>query len=323
MQRRQLLRKGLVLGAVGLLLGVGLMVWLPPASAMKPGAPQVVKCPSCEMLQKRRTLTSGNMFAATYYSDGIIDAPMLPEEPYYVRCPSCFVFFKLSKEVIIGEIPLDTWEWNEDLSERVLVRPIDPKWLEAPLVRFLSTDEYRWAIRSGLYNSGAKDSEEWKEDILSLRFAFWRASNDGRRDKLTYDDNCRVLLAALANANDAESLITRAEIYRNLGEFDKCINLLDQIKNPAEYEPYISAIRAACKANDLLTVIVRDESDDARFRRTRMQLLHRPIAEHEVTEKWTQMPESDRISLIYATSKIPLTELERILEARRSEEDVP
>ena len=287
---------------------------------MYPGNTDVIKCPSCGTLQKRETLASGNTCGAVYYSDGQMDAPMLKAYPYFVQCPSCGVFLKLNKEVVIGEIPvfLNDWSCEPNIFKipmflRGITRYMFPKWsstsyrkpkcaepyksewLNAPYGEFLNIDGYCQAIEKGLYNSGSKDSEEWKGDILSLRIMLWRAFNDrnrivknedweefdhddgiGDRDtktrqegtkmneeeqKVVYDANCRAILAAMADAHDDESLLVRAELHRNLGEFDQCVDLLNQIKDQNEYRPYIASIRKACTSKNTLTVPVIDWED--------------------------------------------------------------
>ena len=75
------------------------------------------------------------------------------------------------------------------------------------------------------------------------------------KDKIVYDENCRAILAAMADDSDDAALLTKAEIHRNLGEFDKCKSLLGIIKGP-RYSPYLVSIRKACDAKNTFTVLV-------------------------------------------------------------------
>jgi hypothetical protein len=183
-----------------------------------------------------------------------MNARMLPSFPYFVKCPSCGVFFKLSREVVVKR------EGKEIVG----------------YVEFLTIDEYCQAIESGLRNSGLKGSREWKKDILSLRFNLWRAFNESSRNggidwkstvtngkikKTVYDENCRAILVAIVDALDDDSLIIRAELHRNLGEFDQCTSTLKKIMNPKEYERYIFAISDACVEKNTLTVKLNDWRD--------------------------------------------------------------
>jgi len=238
---------------------------------MYPGPNHIIKCPSCGAFQQRQSLASGNNFGAVYYSDGNVMMPMLESYPYYVKCPSCGVFLKLSDTVVVGRIP---WDHGSLLREKSHCTSEYPdEWAEAPDAEFLTINEYCRAIENGLCNSGAKDSEEWKKDILALRVALWRAFNDkirnpktdaespetmGNSERAVYDANCRAILVVMADDFDDGSLLTKAEIYRNLGEFEQCVSSLSQIKDYDRYSPYITSIKKACIGKNMLTVRVLD-----------------------------------------------------------------
>lgn len=219
------------------------------------------------MYQARETIISGNTVGAAFFSDGVRVAPMLPQFPYYVKCPECRAFFKINDAVARKK-------WSS-LDSNI------------PYVRFLTIDEYKQAIKSGLYNGN-------KNDILKLRIALWQAFNGTKNgseiDKKTfYEDNCRKILYGMGmiphpmfdtiqrllmscgfkklsmyistlapgngmKLNTDEDLLMCAELWRNIGEFDKCKNLLKKIRLPDKFELYISTINAACDARNTFTV---------------------------------------------------------------------
>ena len=208
---------------------------------MTPGPNELVKCPACGDYQQRRTLRSGNTVGATFYSDGKRVAPMLPEFPYFIKCPKCGKFFTISREVISNDKLAD--------GER------------SPFVRFLTIDEYKQAIEEGLVNG--KDS-----DILLLRTFLWRAYNDiirqggeiEEKERVFYEENCRTIIAEKedelkdgAPELDGDRLMC-AELWRNIGEFDKSKAMLNAISRQNDYKRYIDAIRTACDAKNPLTV---------------------------------------------------------------------
>ena len=230
---------------------------------MLPGPTETIQCPSCETLQQRQAPTSENMIGATRYSDGECITPLLPEYSDYVKCPVCGVLFKIT----VAAITKTMVAW-QDSSTKAIVEDSG-----CPFVKFLTVDEYILAINNGLHNTGKKGSKEWKEDLLSLRMFLWRklnhriqkSNNTGKtikgmedadaNTKNIYDKNCRQILFLLKEDSDV-TRIMQAEIHRNLGEFDKCKNLLDKIKQPGKYKRYISAISAACEAKKTFTVEV-------------------------------------------------------------------
>jgi len=231
---------------------------------MLPGTPETIKCPSCEAIQQRQTLMSGNTIGAIYYSDGEYYAPMLPEYPDYVKCPACGVLFKIVTAAIVKTMVMGQDSYTESIGENY----------NYPFVKPLTEDEYIQAINNGLYNTGKKGSKEWKEDLLSLRILLWRAMNHRIQEtntattivtgmeaadadtKSTYDKNCRQILLLLKEDSDTNRIM-QAEIYRNLGDFDKCKTLLNEIKQPEKYKRYISSISAACEAKNTFTVEVK------------------------------------------------------------------
>ena len=219
---------------------------------MIPGPVQIIKCPACGAHQSNKSLRSGNTFGARYFSDGKRLAPMLPEYPYFVKCHACNVYFKINDKVIVGETSREKITANGS---------------KAPFVRFLTVNEYSQAIKEGLYNGDEKD-------ILSLRLSMWRRYNDiydGERryetyssdnkvseteERDIYEDNCRKILSMMSENKDDESLLTFAELYRNIGDFDKCKKILNTVEKPEKYERYISKIKAECDKKNTDTIEV-------------------------------------------------------------------
>ena len=207
------------------------------------GNPEIIKCPSCKMLQQRTTLNSGNTIGARYYSDGKCIAPMLPEFPFLIKCPKCGIFFKITEKVIVRK-RFDFSKQNRDI----------------PHVKFMTVEELQQAIDTGLYNGD-------KNDIMHLRLLLWRTSNDSVRNsrkdssesedkKAAYEHNCREILSFFENDDDDERLLMRSEMHRNIGEFDKCKDLLAKIKEAETYKKYISFIDKACDEENIFTGLV-------------------------------------------------------------------
>ena len=69
-------------------------------------------------------------------------------------------------------------------------------------------------------------------------------------------DICKILSETVIEVNDDECRLMCAEIWRNIGEFEKCKSLLKEIVDPDEFEPYISMLYNECKKRNMLTVQV-------------------------------------------------------------------
>ena len=209
--------------------------------------PDVITCPSCKTEQLRCSLGSYNTFDALYYSDGTMLSSMYTRYPYFVKCPGCGAFFKIDSSVITGRTDFDDTR---------------------PHVDFLSVEEGLSAIRGGLFGGAAEGSAQWENEMTGLRIELWWAFNERLRksnggdlwkseaEKSDYINNCRELLRLTENAADDEGLLRRAELLRNIGEFDACRETLAHIKDTVEYGAYIGTIKKACDAGNTVTVMV-------------------------------------------------------------------
>ena len=203
---------------------------------MLPGPDYIYRCTNCSQLISRGSLASGNTFGATFYSDGKMIAPMLPDFPEITKCPGCETIFWLEKTELIEE--MDPWE-----SE-------NPEWDRAEPARFLTIKDYCTALEKGLYDS--------VEEELYLRKKMWWAYNDrirrykslfaSQKDEPGWKNNILRLIELLNPENQDEKIMT-AELYRNLGEFQKCMEILYSISDP-EMDWLIEAFKIKCEGKN-------------------------------------------------------------------------
>lgn len=161
---------------------------------------------------------SGNNIGAKLYSDGKTIAPMLPEFPDLTKCKRCDNIFWLSKLEKIG-----TYEWWDHET---------PMWLKADRAEFLGIDDYFKAIDIGV-------AENELEEFF-IRQGIWHAYNDRIRngenlfvdvnDEIKWNENCHKLISFL-DLSDLNQRIMIAELKRNLGDFDSCLDIIKKIDN--------------------------------------------------------------------------------------------
>lgn len=178
----------------------------------------VYKCPNCDNLLTNESLLSGNTFGASIFSDGKEIAPMLPEFPNLTKCKKCNTIFWLSKLKKIG-----AYEWGDEKN---------PYWQIADKAEFLEIEDY--------YNAISKGLAENKDEELFIRQRIWWSYNDRIRegqkifndeiDELRWIDNLQKL-KTLLDESDIEQRMMIAEINRNLGDFEACINIIQSIDN--------------------------------------------------------------------------------------------
>ena len=175
---------------------------------MMPGPTIIKKCSACTGLIKKYTIASGNTFGAIFWTDGKMDAPMLPDSPKLVKCPHCGSL-----------IWIDQLETVEEIST------FDPGSTNAREPGKPNMDDYA----SFLSNNRLLQPDVEKDVRVH---AWWRGNDERRRDQQssfteTEIQNLNVLTALLDRSIDYERLM-QAEIKRERGDFAQAMELLEQ-----------------------------------------------------------------------------------------------
>lgn len=203
---------------------------------MLPGPDATVSCPHCGAKARYPTLISGNTFGATYWTDGKRVAPMLPGLPQFVRCGSCGSCYWLEDEIEDDDGSADAVDEGRRL----------------PYVKEASEAEMLEALRSGRVKGA--------ESERKLRVLAWWMSNDPLRTEHPLPDvrdagsmearrgNLQALVALLDDFDDND-MIMRAEIHRELGDFDAARRQLDEIRD-VRFADAVKQLRALCDARD-------------------------------------------------------------------------
>jgi len=144
--------------------------------------------------------------------------------------------------------------------------------------RFLTFDEYSQVLNIGLHNGEPRDElylriDLWREfnhvvrdgqgndPIIDYAYAFnygeilplVRANTDITKMD-TYIANCHEILSLIQSDTDDDTFPMRAEIYRNIGDFDACLVSLLQLNDAKKYESYIDTVRTEANKGNRLTV---------------------------------------------------------------------
>ncbi len=199
---------------------------------MIPGPTYVFQCPQCHNLLTRESLVSGNTFHSTGYSDGKLIAPMLPDFPNLTKCKKCNHLFWLSKLEEIG-----TFNYGEKGKL---------EWQNADEAEFLSIDDYFRALDSGVIIGKGEEG--------FVRQQIWWAFNDRTRaegiiftdnnDESLYIHNCLDFIEFLDPENENEKMLI-AEVYRNMGNFGRCLELIEDIRDD-ELSGIVVNLRSEC-----------------------------------------------------------------------------
>lgn len=204
---------------------------------MLPGPTIIKKCSACSKSIKQGTLRSSNTFGATQWTDGKQHAPMQPDQPWLVLCPHCHAPLWIDELEELGEV-----SWGEKGGE----------FAEALAYKRPTLEDYLALL--------GKSALEPKK-IRYLRLKAWWSSNDARRTaKNTIPmspseiSNLQAFAQLLDESNDNDRLM-KAEVFRELGQFEVSLALLDKPVN-ANLIKVVEQIRGRAKKGDPLVRIL-------------------------------------------------------------------
>lgn len=174
---------------------------------MLPGPAQLYACPYCGKKKAMLTLSSCNTFGLTLWSDGRSIYPMRPALSFIQRCDFCNSYSLLS-------------EWREYGYDK------DNYTGTTGNLKYEEVKEaYIKLTASGRYDN---------EDIRAISLEYIRSYNDQFRrkdDSTEENDEFALFMNATDEAikllgNDSDSSITKAELYRERGDFKSAREVL-------------------------------------------------------------------------------------------------
>jgi hypothetical protein len=213
-------------------------------NAHTPGPDYIYECPKCSNLLKKGSNNSGNTFGSTLYSDGKMIAPMLPEFPNLTKCKKCDTILCLSEMKEVGTCDV----WGEKCKK---------EWKNADRAEFLDVSDLFRFLEMDI----VKNDKE-KEKIVRQRI--WWTFNDRLRnnkeifvqenDEVLWEQNCRRLVE-LFDTTDVNQKIMTAELHRNLGEFESCMELINSLDS--NFDWLIEKFKTECENGNKLLMKLR------------------------------------------------------------------
>ena len=166
--------------------------------------PIVLECPHCKTHFVQEETVSGNTIGSVLYTDGKENAPMLPDQPWLVKCQKCKGLFWIEEALKV------------DIGFKAAEGVPSAMWpSEVDLLSFIARSKPR----------GEKEAY--------LRILAWRTANDAWRShpfansrfSVEQKNNMRTLSHLLDDTDEIQRIL-KAEIARELGEFNNCKRLL-------------------------------------------------------------------------------------------------
>lgn len=218
-------------------------------------------CPACGNYFYGSCVSSYNTVGASFLSDGSM---INCYDPFWLtRCPKCNQFFakeylfRLPKSISIfpTENNLSYWAKKELENNEHFGRVDGYFGDDEPKVKFIEN-----AIAQGLYFPVLVSEHRKKELNIQLYKDLWWEYNRKRsaQSNDTYTELCYKLISMISPKND-EDRLTLAELYRNVGDFEKCLATLEIIVQSKKYDAFIECIRAEALQKNTNTVKIIPE----------------------------------------------------------------
>ena len=188
----------------------------------------ILSCPYCTQLYKNQIIGSSNTFYSRFYSDGHLEGQFIPQIPNIIKCVNndCEKFFHIKEAKKIAQID----EYDLDAS----------KWENAYFLGKykIGINELEEAYASGFCED---DNEEITIRTLLLRRYndFYRQDEDyifSSEKKEIIIRNIERLIELYKNESTTKGKLFLAELYREKGEFNSCLETLHSIINEKESE---------------------------------------------------------------------------------------
>ena len=215
-------------------------------------------CPACGNYFYGSNVRSYNTVGATVFSDGYSRSYYNPF--WLTRCPRCNQYF--SKKHLF-ELPesIRVFPESPHLSRQTIEKLENDK-LFGRINGYFDESETKKefiekAIAQGIYFPIMVSNYERKKHELQLYKDLWHEYNIDRSgvSEDTYDELCKRLLDMIS-AIRIEDKLTVAELYRNIGDFKKCLATLKAIQPNERYNIFIERIQQEALQKNKMTVTV-------------------------------------------------------------------
>lgn len=196
--------------------------------ALTPGPLVLLECPGCKQGLREFSIRSGNTIGAKWWTDGKMDAPMMPLRHALGKCPHCRELFWIADAKKLTELGNSEDKWAK--AERLL-DPVEEDYLAAAMAKGVPRER----------------------EIQARKRAWWLANDTvrGRPERTLAWSGARrenlEKLSALINEHDECEIILKAEIARELGQFEACAKLLTRTFTEKGCESYAEFVRGLAR----------------------------------------------------------------------------
>lgn len=218
-----------------------------------------ISCPCCSSWLIGKKAKADSVNQSVLYSDGMIINDLIPANPQQiVLCPACGFLFWMQKDACHNSIPesdkLTAYSWPNWrffgcnlLDNHGKIALINHYWKAIELLQPLSVQQEIIVRKSLLwaYNDLYRDANTWRfVDVVrgKINFFYWIISRKFNRkgralfesERRHFEANIHRLIELLERDPNSEPAVI-AELYRELGEFEKAMLHLSKIVRRTHY----------------------------------------------------------------------------------------
>lgn len=207
-------------------------------------------CPNCENLISVDFYYAENSVIRRKFSDERVVPPSAPEFPVLTKCSKCKAIFWTTNLERIGKYRKH-WPTGPD-------NRIEKGWEKAEIAKFLTLDEYIDSLTNCL--NGSTDKDDYDEEVFIRQRIVW-GFNDRLRtgeslfyndtEKRVFTDNIYRLSETLYHNNLSERRLS-AELHRYLGEFEKCMEILNTLPRNTYNDWVIEKFEIECNLKNTI-----------------------------------------------------------------------
>ncbi len=189
---------------------------------MLPGPTIIRECSNCQSPFKEWTMASGNTIGASWWTDGKMEARMLPNRDALVLCPECGKPLWIDEAKELARLKPTRYSFGasqpeektpyHDLEEQL-------QWCDTPTIN--------------AYLEALAELELDPDKEKYIRFRLWWRWNDTRRETCVATRLSEIeienleRLIPLLDLSKEDGVLAKGEALRELGRFDECIALID------------------------------------------------------------------------------------------------
>ena len=198
---------------------------------MLPAHASLLRCPHCGAKKEIMQLASGNTFNSTLWSDTKHIAPMMPSVSYVQRCPECGKYFFRTREVYAGT--------SNSYGGQDGKLPLE--YLKEALTQLQPTGDNERSLR--IYILWAFNDRYGNAEQSAIPSAEWEY----------HLDNVYHLLQMELDT------MFRAELLREIGEFEQAIQLLESLEVKDEMKDIHSKLLAQAQLHNRKVIVMYGE----------------------------------------------------------------